>query len=113
MADLISKREEAIEAWAVAVDSAYNPDRYPIMAAMFRDYADAGLDAALAILHPTVPNETNVLKDLPFNSVLRGEGYESAFLVTITPAFSPEVASAYYSSLGVTEWAVLYYPEEV
>ena len=40
MADLISKREEAIEAWAVAVDSAYNPDRYPIMAAMFRDYAD-------------------------------------------------------------------------
>ena len=49
MADLISKREEAIEAWAAAVDAAYNPDRCPIMAAMFHDYADAGLDAALAI----------------------------------------------------------------
>ena len=41
MADLISKREEAIEAWAAAVDAAYNPDRCPIMAAMFHDYADA------------------------------------------------------------------------
>ena len=113
MADLISKREEAIEAWAAAVDAAYNPDRYPIMAAMFRDYADAGLDAALAVLAPTVLNEVTVLRDLPFNVVLRGVGDDSVFLVTITPALSPEVASAYYSSLGVTEWTVLYYPEEV
>ena len=48
----MSRRDEAVEAWAAAVDAAYNPDRYPIMAAMFRDYADAGLDAALAVLQP-------------------------------------------------------------
>lgn len=109
----MSRRDEAVEAWAAAVDAAYNPDRYPIMAAMFRDYSDAGLDAALAVLAPTVLNEVNVLRDLPFNAVLRGVGDDSVFLVTITPAFSPEIASAYYESFGVTEWAVLYYPEEV
>ena len=54
-----------MEAWAAAVDAAYNPDRYPIMAAMFRDYADAGLDAALAIVQPTLPNEAEALKGPP------------------------------------------------
>ena len=48
----MSRRDEAVEAMAEAMDTAYNPDRYPIMAAMFRDYADAGLDAALASCSP-------------------------------------------------------------
>ena len=67
----MSKRDEAVEAWAAAVDAAYNPDRYPIMAAMFRDYADAGLDAALAVLQPTVPNEVEALEALPVGTVVR------------------------------------------
>lgn len=62
----MSRRDEAVEAWAAAVDVAYNPDRYPIMAAMFRDYADAGLDAALAVLEPTVLNEVTVLRGFTF-----------------------------------------------
>ena len=37
----MSRRDEAVEAMTEAMDAAYNPDRYPIMAAMFRDYADA------------------------------------------------------------------------
>ena len=67
----MSRRDEAVEAWAAAVDAAYNPDRYPIMAAMFRDYADAGLDAALAVLQPAVPNEVEALEALPVGTVIR------------------------------------------
>ena len=67
----MNRRDEAVEAWAAAVDAAYNPDRYPIMAAMFRDYADAGLDAALAVLQPAVPNEVEALEALPVGTVIR------------------------------------------
>ena len=36
----------AVEAAARALDANFNPDRYPIMAAMFRDYASTALAAA-------------------------------------------------------------------
>ena len=67
----MSTRDQAVEAMAEAMDTAYNPDRYPIMAAMFRDYADAGLDAALAVLQPAVPNEVEALEALPVGTVIR------------------------------------------
>ena len=38
--------DAAVEAAARALDANFNPDRYPIMAAMFRDYASTALDAA-------------------------------------------------------------------
>lgn len=52
----MTRRDDAIEAAAAALDAAWNPDRYPIMTAMFTDYAETALDAALAVLQPTVPN---------------------------------------------------------
>ena len=69
----MSTRDEAVEAMAEAMDTAYSPDRYPIMTAMFRDYADTALDAALAVLHPTVPNTTDALDALPLGTVIRGD----------------------------------------
>ena len=39
--------EESIEQAARAMDENFNPDRYPIMAAMFRDYAKTALTAAI------------------------------------------------------------------
>ena len=39
--------DEAIERAARAMDENFNPDRHPIMAAMFRDYAKAALTAAV------------------------------------------------------------------
>ena len=39
--------DEAIERAARAMDENFNPDRHPIMAAMFRDYAKAALTAAI------------------------------------------------------------------
>lgn len=43
-------RAERVEAAAVAMDSTYNTDKYPILSAMFRDYADAALAASDALL---------------------------------------------------------------
>ena len=44
MRELIT--DEMVETAARAVDHAYNPERAPILAAMFRDYALAALEAA-------------------------------------------------------------------
>ena len=44
MSDYVT--DEMVEAAARAMDRAYNPDRAPILAAMFRDYARAALEAA-------------------------------------------------------------------
>lgn len=43
-------RAERVQAAAVAMDSTYNTDKYPILSAMFRDYADAALAASDALL---------------------------------------------------------------
>ena len=39
--------DEAVERAARAMDENFNPDRHPIMAAMFRDYAKTALTAAI------------------------------------------------------------------
>ena len=41
------KYDETIEHAARALDAAWNPDRYPVLAAMFRDYAQTALAAVL------------------------------------------------------------------
>ena len=109
----MSRRDEAVEAMAEAMDAAYNPDRYPIMAAMFRDYADAGLDAALAVLRPIVPNTTDALDVLPRGTVLRGEDHEGTpWLASLTPAFDSAQSVPYWRDMGITSWQVLWTPEQ-
>ena len=44
MSDYVT--DAMVETAARAMDHAYNPDRAPILAAMFRDYARAALEAA-------------------------------------------------------------------
>lgn len=39
--------DDMVERAAKAMDENFNPDRYPIMAAMFKDYAQVALEAAL------------------------------------------------------------------
>ena len=39
--------DEAVERAARAMDENFNPDKYPILAAMFRDYAKTALTAAI------------------------------------------------------------------
>ena len=107
----MSRRDEAVEAMAEAMDTAYNPDRYPIMAAMFRDYADAGLDAALAVLHPTVPNEVEALEALPVGTVLRGD--TRAYVHTATWEWVETVAGTAYTAAELdAEAIVIYQPKE-
>ena len=109
----MSTRDEAVEAMAEAMDTAYSPDRYPIMTAMFRDYADTALDAALAVLHPTVPNSVEVLDALPRGTVLRGEDHEGTpWLVSLTPAFDSAQSVPCWRDMGIDSWQVLWTPEQ-
>lgn len=39
--------DEVVERAARAMDESFNPDKYPIMAAMFRDYTKTALTAAI------------------------------------------------------------------
>lgn len=48
MSDYVT--DEMVETAARAMDHAYNPDRAPILAAMFRDYARAALEAAAPLI---------------------------------------------------------------
>ena len=48
MSDYVT--DAMVETAARAMDHAYNPDRAPILAAMFRDYARAALDAAAPLI---------------------------------------------------------------
>ena len=109
----MSRRDEAAEAMAEAMDTAYNPDLYPIMTAMFRDYAETALDAALAVLHPTVPNSVEVLDALPRGTVLRGEDHEGTpWMASLTPVFDSAQSVPYWRNMGITSWQVLWTPEQ-
>ena len=102
----MSKRDEAVEAWAAAVDAAYNPDRYPIMAAMFRDYADAGLDAALAVLQPTVPNEVEALEALPQVQEAQVSHQTGTAVVTLTGPVEDDILRRTVEDKGYTVTAI-------
>ena len=51
MSDYVT--DEMVEAAARAIDHAYNPERHPILAAMFGDYARAALEAAAPAIAAT------------------------------------------------------------
>lgn len=53
----MSISNEAIEAAARAMDDNFNPEKYPIMAAMFRDYARAALTAAAPFIQAAALRE--------------------------------------------------------
>ena len=108
----MSRRDEVVEAMAEAMDAAYNPDRYPIMAAMFRDYADAGLDAALAILQPTLPNEAEALEALPVGTVIRID--TRAYVHTAAWEWVETVTGTAYTAdeLEWVEAVIVYQPKE-
>ena len=48
MSELIT--DEMVEVAAQAMDRAYNPERAPVLAAMFRDYARAALEAVAPLI---------------------------------------------------------------
>jgi len=52
--------EELIEKMARALDDNYNPYRYPVMAAMFTDYARAVLPVVLEAVRESVAGEDSV-----------------------------------------------------
>lgn len=70
--------ERMIEAAAQAMDENYNPDRYPVLSAMFSDYARVALEAAAPfILAQTRKPRTITTKDeldaLPMDAVIRDD----------------------------------------
>ena len=80
----------------------------------------AALDAALAVLHPTVPNDVAALDALPVGTVLRGV---DGSVRTRAPgggwvkgAPLTGVRTADLVNIGtykcITEWLVIYQPEE-
>lgn len=48
---------DALEAAAKSLDSNFNTYQYPVMAAMFRDYAETAVTAYLAVARPVVTGE--------------------------------------------------------
>lgn len=119
----MSKRDEAIEAIAKALDTNWDPD-YPVMEAMFRDYAEIALEAALAVLHPHVPNTVEALDALPVGTVLRGVDQDGDLTVAMRSATGDWVSigasleaetdamQTHGHDYGITEWTVIYHPEE-
>ena len=60
---------DALEAAFKALDSNFNPDQYPIMAAMFKDYAETAVSAYLAVAQQEV-NSVEELDKLPLMTIL-------------------------------------------
>ena len=54
----ITTPDAAVESAARALDANFNPDHYPIMAAMFRDYAWTALAAAAPYIGARTVTET-------------------------------------------------------
>ena len=78
MSDYVT--EAMVETAARAMDHAYNPDRSPILAAMFRDYALAALEAAAPQIAATAirraidaADEAYAEEDVPLGAY--GDGY--------------------------------------
>ena len=119
----MSRRDEAVEAGARAIlhgatiDGFYaqgdwEAAGYDVQQSMRKASSDA-LDAALAVLRPTVPNSVEALDALPRGTVLRGEGHEGTpWLVSLTPAFDSAQSVPYWRDMGIDSWQVLWMPEQ-
>ena len=71
---LVLVTDEMVESAARAIDHAYNPDRAPILAAMFRDYARAALEAAAPQIAATALRQFADSVRMPWTVFLRRDG---------------------------------------
>ena len=96
--------EHAIEQAAGVMDKNFNPDRYPIMAAMFRDYARALADASLlapAPLHEEWGSEMRNARPESSSHVLRARDLDNAQWQI---EHNPEWATGRIVRRFVTDW---------
>ena len=128
----MSRRDEAAEAGARAIlhgatiDSFYTQGDweaagYDVQQSMRQAASDA-LDAAHAVMHPTVPNDTAALDALPVGTVLRGDAREEGVIVAHltclgwtedeAPYDSTRLLFRYADLLGIDSWQVLWTPED-
>ncbi|MGP5391519.1 hypothetical protein [Glutamicibacter arilaitensis] len=75
---------DALEAAAKSLDVNYNPEQWPVMASMMRDYAEAAVSAYLAVAQPVV-NSMEELEALPVGSVILSESYQYSLTVPNYP----------------------------
>lgn len=106
----MNRRDEAVEAGL----REYVKPRMHTNESLGKLRADlsAFLEAALAVLQPTVPNKVEALDALPVGTVLRGEDHEGTpWLVSLTPAFDSAQSVPYWRDMGIDSWQVLWTPE--
>lgn len=119
----MSRRDEAVEAARLAIHQALASDWMSVVKALdgsqeqyealLADIANAALTAALAVLHPTVPNSVEALDTLPRGTVLRGEDHEGTpWLASLTPAFDSAQSVPCWRDMGIDSWQVLWTPEQ-
>ena len=70
MSDYVT--DEMVEAAAQATDRAYNPERAPVLAAMFRDYARAALEAVILAIAAAAWDEGYAAAQLEWEHVYDG-----------------------------------------
>ena len=118
----MTSRDAAIEAAARALWATGGTDWYEANADerhYHRDCAETALDAALAVLQPTIDNTVEALDKLPVGTVLRGD---DGSVRTRAPgggwvkgAPLTGVRTVDLVNIGtykrVTEWLVIYQPE--
>lgn len=111
----MSIRDEAVGAGATAILS--RPiDAAGSVAGEAEADARVAIDAALAVLQPTVPNDVAALDALPVGTVLRSGEYLARRMRpgywAYTDGFMVTTRLAYALAPTVTEWTVIYQPEE-
>ena len=125
------RRDEAVETGARAIlhgatiDSFYaqgdwGAAGYDVQQSMLKAARDA-LEAALAILQPTVPSEVDALEALPVGTVLRGDAREAGVIVAHltclgwtegeVPYDSTRLLFRHADLLGIDSWLALWMPE--
>ena len=104
----MSRRDEAVEAG--------------LREYVKRTDLSAFLEAVLAVLRPTVPNEVDALEALPVGTVLRGDAREEGVIVAHltclgwtegeVPYDSTRLLFRHADLLGIDSWQVLWTPED-
>ena len=115
----MTRRDDAIEAAARALWATGGTDWHEANADerhYHRDCAETALDAALAVLQPTIDNTVEALDALPIGTVLRSGEYLARRMRpgywAYTDGFMVTTRLTYALAPTVTEWTVIYQPEE-
>lgn len=114
----MSKQDEAVEA---AWHEFLQPRTHPLASGRLRSVLSDALDAALAVLQPTVPNEAEVLEALPVGTVIRAVDEEGGVWVhwrlgrgswhNGREGDADSDLARLAGDWGITEWRVIYTPE--